>query len=152
MHGSLSLIALLIGGLPSLLYTKYQISYLLSLYLNNQLLNITILLVISYSFKKKISLLPWVTLFSYIVYLSLPTPLLLKIETWPSSLLIGLNTIHPLLYYWGFLNLIFLSWKFFFIKIHWRLNTIVSVIGVAFLLGMYWGCLNDVWGFFELMI
>lgn len=67
---------------------------------------------------------------------------------WPESLLVGLNTIHPYFYYWGFSLVTMFIWRQFFIEIPNTLNFTSYILSFALILGMTWGSVNDLWGFF----
>jgi len=129
-------------------FSPYNLWYCFSLYLNNQLINLIFLTIflLFYSKKKlsKLALPP----FYYSIYLNLYCILKNKPIEWPATLLLGLNTIHPYLYYISFLFLLL------FIGQNWSNLSAVSIKKMAFvnslalLLGMTWGSVNDLWGFF----
>lgn len=67
--------------------------------------------------------------------------------SWVSGLLYGFNLIHPILFYLTVLSLfyfLFYSFKFFKIII----SNLIYIGFLSLLLGMFWGSINEGWGFF----
>lgn len=130
------------------IFTLYQYGYISSLYLNNQTINIVILIIIFSLVIRKIKNANYIFLSSYLFFYTLTLISKNKILEWPSSLLVGLNTIHPYLYYCSFILLLITLSKFFFFNNIIFKNTILYIAIIALFLGMMWGSVNDLWGFF----
>ena len=130
------------------MYSLYQGGYIISLYLNNQIINILILTICITLFIKKIKHYILIPVLSYLFLYTLELVQINTVIEWPISLLIGLNTIHPYLYYFSFITILLLLWKFLFFNIIIRKTTVIYISFIALVLGMAWGSINDLWGFF----
>lgn len=132
----------------TILNTNYQLGYLISLFLNNQWINMIFLTLYVLLVWKKIQFPLFTGILIYTYYFTLfSSNLNLNLE-WPMSLWIGLNTIHPYVYYLSFIFLIVLSWQKFAWELKISYNLILYTFCFALLLGMIWGSVNDLWGFF----
>lgn len=126
-----------------IIFFKYQGLYLLISYLNHKYFNYFILfLVFNFLYKYHNYF------FIIIVYFFYYTINLysLKIQLIPTSLLVGLNNIHPLLFYFSFIFYLFFIFRIFTFNL--KLINIFYLSCVSLILGGYWGLGNSVWGFF----
>ena len=127
---------------------NYQIFYVNSLYFNKLIFNnILLYLIIVLNFKK-VDLFKLFFVSLYLFSFNLKYLNFFLLEEWPSTLLIGLNNIHPYVYYLSFLILLFTLNKNFFFCSCVSLKNLNFGLALALLLGMLWGSLNTVWGYF----
>lgn len=125
----------------------YQITYLNLFYLNNQAVNLIILSVLIGIHYQYINVsFSTILLGYYLKFLQSYSGHTLII--WVNALVVGLNNIHPYIYYLGFLSLILYCAKSYTIYSNYFLVSILQILLCALLLGMYWGCSASVWGFF----
>ena len=130
------------------IYSNFQVMYLLSLYLNNQVNNIIIILTVLTLFMYKYPKSTHVLIVWYYTLFSLNFIGISSLEEWPTALLIGLNSIHPYIYYIGFTLITMSTFKNIFFSQWIKLINLLVTISFALLLGMYWGGANDIWSFF----
>lgn len=68
-------------------------------------------------------------------------------SNWPNSLLYGFNNIHPLLFYSVIIIVILIVFNSY-LNYKFKLITLLIISSISLLLGMYWGSVNESWGFF----
>lgn len=119
----------------------YNLLFLLNFIIKNTC--IVLLLTLLFNVNKQLL----VYILYYLIYLILTwQEKYYRENLWPITLSYGFNLSHPLLLYLSvFFFYSMLVYKSF-IKIKLIVPTIV--IGVALYLGMYWGGINNIWGFF----
>lgn len=116
---------------------------LFSLNSSNQNTFILLLLFNLFFIKNKVLLTPPIL---YIFLLTNTTFTFSFCRFWPVSLNYGFNLIHPLLFYLSFVGIVVTinNKNYCIIKV----KTLVFIAVTALLLGMYWGSINQGWGFF----
>ena len=133
--------------LLTLFFSNYHAGYLLSLYLNNTVYNNFFIYLIAI-LNVKVNTVFWTTsILIYFLFFNLFFCYSSIIIEWPNTLLIGLNTIHPIVYYSGFYLFInFFLNKYCFYN-YFKLTNILVCITSALILGVFWGLVNNLWGY-----
>lgn len=125
-----------------LIFFKYQGLYLLISYLNHKYFNYFIIYLI-FSFLYKY----YNNFFLFIFFLYHTVNLyVVKVQTIPITLLMGLNNIHPPLFYISFI--LFLSFICRIYTFSFKTLNILYLAAISLILGGFWGLGNSVWGFF----
>lgn len=130
------------------IYSNNLLNYLFFYFLNNQFINILILIIIILIQLQSLKKILLIFIYIYANITTFFNVFKLKVEMWPEILLLGLNNLHPLIYYvslvtlfkFCFNKIIFYNYlKLFYIYVGWTLSLLT---------GMYWGSINSVWTYF----